>query len=127
MADPSFSLQVALADCLKAGLDCEVYDSAPNNVPFPYVVFDSEIADEDDFLNSRMDQRFLYLSVWSQDHGQQQVKEIMGQIDTLLHNQRLPLATGRIVSMRITRKQSIPDADCKTFQGAVTLSIKTQH
>ncbi|EPJ8753868.1 MULTISPECIES: DUF3168 domain-containing protein [Pseudomonas] len=127
MADPSFALQVALHDRLSSGLSCPVHDGVPDSSPFPYVTIDSSIADEADFLASRKDQRFLYLSVWSQHRGQKEVHEIMSAIDALLHNQPLPLATGHVVSMQVRRKQTKREPDCVTYQGAVTLSIITQH
>ncbi|GLO19267.1 TPA: DUF3168 domain-containing protein [Pseudomonas putida] len=127
MSDPSFALQVALHERLSSGLSCPVHDGVPDNSPFPYVTIDSSIADEADFLASRKDQRLLYLSVWSQHRGQKEVHEIMSSIDSLLHNQPLPLATGHVVSMQVRRKQSKREPDCVTYQGAVTLSIITQH
>lgn len=130
MADPSFALQVALVDRLEAGLEplgCRVYDGAPLNAPMPYVSIDSEISNEADFLNSRMDERFLYLSVWSDFKGQQQVKELMAVIDDVLTRQPITLTTGHVVGLQVRRKQSNREPDGETYQGAVTLRIITQH
>ncbi|MVF50582.1 DUF3168 domain-containing protein [Pseudomonas monteilii] len=127
MADPSFALQVALYDRLSAGLPCPVHDGVPDNTAFPYVTIDSSITDEADFLASRKDQRFLYLSVWSQYQGQKEVHEIMSAVDALLHNQPLPLTTGHVVSMQVKRKQTRREPDGITYQGAVTLRVITQH
>ncbi|WP_207869506.1 DUF3168 domain-containing protein [Pseudomonas sp. 51_B] len=127
MSDPSFALQIALFDRLSSGLSCPVHDGVPDNTPFPYVTIDSAIADEADFLASRKEERFLYLSVWSQYQGQREVHEIMSTIDALLHNQPLPLTTGHVVSMQVKRKQTIREPDGVTYQGAVTLRIITQH
>jgi len=127
MADPAFALQVALYDRLAAGLPCPVHDGVPDNAPFPYVTLDSSISDAADFLASRKDQRFLYLSVWSQYQGQKEVHEIMAAIDGLLHNQPLPLTTGHVVGMQVTRKQTSREPDGMTYQGAVTLRVITQH
>lgn len=127
MADPAFALQVALHDRLAAGLPCPVHDGVPDNSPFPYVTLDSSVSDAADFLASRKDQRFLYLSVWSQYQGQREVHEIMAAIDGLLHNQPLPLATGHVVGMQVTRKQTSREPGGLTYQGAVTLRVITQH
>lgn len=130
MADPAFALQVALIDVLSAGLEplgCPVYDGAPLDTPRPYVSLDSEISNEADFLNSRMDHRFLYLSVWSDFKGQQEVKQLMAVIDNLLTGRRLTLTTGHVAGLQVLRKQSQREPDGETYQGAVTLRIYTQH
>lgn len=127
MADPAWALQVALHARLEAGLPCPVHDGVPDNSPFPYVTLDSAVSDAADFLASRKDQRFLYLSVWSQYQGQKEVHEIMAKIDALLHNQPLVLTTGHVIGMQVTRKQTSREPDGRTYQGAVTLRVLTQH
>ncbi|WP_281211517.1 DUF3168 domain-containing protein [Pseudomonas fulva] len=127
MADPAWALQVALRARLVAGLPCPVHDGVPDNSPFPYVTLDSAVSDAADFLASRKDQRFLYLSVWSQYQGQKEVHEIMSKIDALLHNQPLTLTTGHVIGMQVTRKQTSREPDGRTYQGAVTLRVLTQH
>ena len=130
MSDPSFALQVALVDLLSTGLEplgCPVYDGAPLDSPRPYLSIDSEISNAADFLNSRIDQRFLYLSVWSDFQGQQEVKKLMAAVDDLLSNSRLTLDTGRAFGLQIVRKQSQREPDGVTYQGAITLRIYTQH
>lgn len=130
MADPSVALQLVLADRLEAALaplGCPVYDGAPLNAQMPYVSIDNEITNAADFLASRLDERLLYLSVWSDAKGQLEVKRIMAAIDEALHEQPLPLETGHVVSVRVLRKQSNREPDGVTYQGAVTLRIYTQH
>lgn len=130
MADPSVALQLALVDRLEAALaplSCPVYDGAPLNAQMPYVSIDNEIINAADFLASRMDERLLYLSVWSDAKGQLEVKRVMAAIDEALHEQPLQLETGHVVSVRVLRKQSNREPDGVTYQGAVTLRIYTQH
>lgn len=127
MADPSFALQVALAERLEAELSCPLYDGAPMNAPMPYVSIDSETVTNDDPLSRRRDLRLFYLSVWSDFKGQEQVKQIMAEIDAALHERPMPLTTGRVVSVRVIRKQSNRDSDGITYQGSVTLRIITEH
>jgi hypothetical protein len=127
MADPSFALQVAIFDRLAAEVSCPIYDSVPMNADMPYVSLDSEISSNDDPLASRRDVRLFYLSVWSDFHGQEEVKRLMGEIDAALHERPLPIETGRVVSIRIERKQSSRDADGVTYQGSVTLRVITEH
>ena len=127
MADPSFALQVALFDRLAAEVSCPIYDSVPMNAPFPYVSLDYEISSNDDPLASRRDIRLFYLSVWSDFKGQEEVKRLMAEIDAATHERPLPLTTGRVVSIRVDRKQTNREPDGVTYQGSVTLRIITQH
>ena len=127
MADPSFALQVALFDRLAAEVSCPIYDSVPMDAPFPYVSLDYEISNNDDPLASRRDIRLFYLSVWSDFKGQEEVKRLMAEIDSATHERPLPLTTGRVVSIRVDRKQTNREPDGVTYQGSVTLRIITQH
>lgn len=127
MADPSFALQVALFDRLAAEVSCPIYDSVPMDAPFPYVSLDYEISSNDDPLASRRDIRLFYLSVWSDFKGQEEVKRLMAEIDAATHERPLPLTTGRVVSIRVDRKQTNREPDGVTYQGSVTLRIITQH
>lgn len=127
MADPSFALQVALFDRLTAEVSCPIYDSVPMDAPFPYVSLDYEISSNDDSLASRRDIRLFYLSVWSDFKGQEEVKRLMAEIDAATHERPLPLTTGRVVSIRVDRKQTNREPDGVTYQGSVTLRIITQH
>jgi len=127
MADPSFALQVALFDRLEAELSCPFYDAVPMNSAFPYVTIGTEISTNADPLAGRRDIRLFYLSVWSDFKGQEQVKRLMAEIDTALHERAMPLSTGRVVSIRVIRKQATPEPDGMTYQGSVTLRIVTEH
>lgn len=135
MADPSFAVQKAIYTALNGnitingspGQNVPVYDHVPQSAVYPYVTLDSEFVNDVDFLASRMDERFFYLSVWSTYRGQKEVKEIMAEIDRLLHGQKLTLDTGTMVHCRVRRKRSSRDADAVTFMGQVTLRILTQH
>lgn len=127
MADPSFALQVALFDRLVAEVSCPIYDSVPMDTPFPYVSLDYEISSNDDPLASRRDIRLFYLSVWSDFKGQEEVKRLMSEIDAALHERAIQLTTGRVVSIRVDRKQTNREPDGVTYQGSVTLRIITEH
>lgn len=127
MADPSFALQVALFDRLVAEVSCPIYDSVPMNAEFPYVSLDYEISSNDDPLANRRDIRLFYLSVWSDFKGQEEVKRLMAEIDAATHERPLALTTGRVVSIRVDRKQTNREPDGVTYMGSVTLRIITQH
>lgn len=137
MSDPSVAVQVAIYEALggaagftingSPGTAVAVYDAVPQNAAYPYVTLDSEFVNDADFLNSSLDERFFYLTVWSTYRGQKQVKQINAEIHDRLHEKRLSLSTGTMVICRVKRKTSQRDADAVTFMGQVTLRIQTQH
>lgn len=127
MSDPSLAVQAALYQALTAGLSCPVYDAVPEEAAFPYVTFDYEVAANRDFLASRLDERFLYLSVWSQYPGQAEVKRLMGEIDAAVHGKSLPLASGQSTRISVRRKSTNREPDGRTYQGQVVLQVLTPH
>jgi len=128
MADPSVALQVALYQLLSSTLTVPVHDSVPEDTPYPYVVIDSEISSNASPLSGKKrDDRLLYLSVWSDYQGQSEVKRINAEIAQALDGIKLSLSTGRAVAIRVLRTSSNREPDGRTYMGAVTLRIITQH
>lgn len=131
MAEPSAAVQKAIYQALTAGspspLSCPVYDHVPQDAAFPYVSIDAQQVNEADYLASRMDERFIYLTVWSRYRGQKEVLGILANMDTALHRKRLALDTGTMVICHVARKATMKDADGVTYQGSMTLRILTEH
>lgn len=127
MADPSFALQSALYTALSTALTCEVYDAVPQGAAYPYVTLDFELSVNADYLTERLDERFVYLAVWSAYEGQKEVKEIMAAIDAALHRNKLTLSSGTVVSLAVSDKRTSRDIDERTYMGQVTLRVRTQH
>ena len=128
MADPSVALQEALFARLAAEVSCPVYDGAPMDSPMPYVSIDREIsANASPISGRKREQRLVYLSVWSDAHGQAEVKQILGEVVAALDERRLPLTVGRAVSVRVDQADAQRDADGVTYQGSVTVRVITTH
>ncbi|WP_277592981.1 DUF3168 domain-containing protein [Pseudomonas chlororaphis] len=128
MADPSVALQVALFERLRAEVSCPVHDGAPMNTPKPYISIDREVSTNiRPIAGRKREQRLIYLSVWSDAHGQAEVKRINGEIVAALDERRLPLAEGRAVSVRVEGADAQRDADGVTYQGSVTIRVITTH
>lgn len=128
MADPSVALQEALFARLSAEVSCPVYDGAPLDTDMPYISFDREIsANTSPIAGRKREQRLIYLSVWSDAHGQAEVKRINGEIVAALDERRLPLAVGRAVSVRVEQADAQRDADGVTYQGSITVRVITTH
>jgi hypothetical protein len=128
MADPSVALQEAMFARLEAEVSCPVFDGAPMDSPMPYVSFDREISNNiSPIAGRKREQRLIYLSVWSDAHGQAEVKRILGEIVAALDERKLPLSTGRAVSVRVEQADAQRDADGVTYQGSITVRVITTH
>lgn len=128
MSDPSVALQEAVFARLQAEVSCPVYDGAPMDTDMPYVSIDREISTNTSPIAGRKRaQRLIYLSVWSDAHGQAEVKRIIGEVVSALNERRLPLAVGRAVSVRVEQADAQRDADGVTYQGSITVRVITTH
>lgn len=128
MSDPSVALQEALFARLEAEVSCPVYDGAPMDTEMPYVSIDREISTNTSPIAGRKrEQRLIYLSVWSNAHGQAEVKRILGEVIAALDERPLPLAVGLAVSVRVEQAEAQRDADGVTYQGSITVRVITTH
>jgi hypothetical protein len=128
MSEPSSAVQKAIYTAIAAAIaPKKVYDSVPQGAAYPYVVMDAQEIINADFVDSRKDERFIYLSVWSQYRGQKEILDIMSQIDAALHHKSLAMDTGYMVQCFVQNKLTMRDSDNLTFQGSIKLRIITQH
>lgn len=135
MSDPSNAVQKAIYQALNnvitingsPGVQVRVYDRVPTDAAYPYVTIDSQFVAPADFLNSRKDERFVYLNIWSQYKGQKEVLEIYGEIERLLHQKRLPLDTGTMVRAYVRTANTQREPDNETFMGRVTVRVIATH
>lgn len=128
MADPSVALQEAMFARLEAEVSCPVFDGAPMDTDMPYVSFDREIsANISPIAGRKRQQRLIYLSVWSDAHGQAEVKRILGEVVAALDERRMPLTVGRAVSVRVEQADAQRDTDGVTYQGSVTVRVITTY
>lgn len=126
MAEPTKALHKALLAALDSACSCPVYDAVPHGATMPYVTLNTMIASNIDHLGERHDERFVFLSIWSESRGQAEVLGIIGEIDSL-HDSSLSLDTGSVVSVRVDEKATQRDSDNVTFQGTVVLRVLTSH
>ncbi len=128
MSDPSVALQEAMFARLEAEVSCPVFDGAPMDTDMPYVSFDREISTNISPIAGRKRQRrLIYLSVWSDAHGQAEVKRILGEVVAALDERRMPLTVGRAVSVRVEQADAQRDADGVTYQGSITVRVITTY
>lgn len=126
MSEPTTALYTALLAAIDALVTCDVWDGVPQNTTYPYVVMDFTTSSNEDLTNTRLDRRYVYLSIWSRSPGQAEVMGIMSQLDAL-NNSSLSLSTGAVCLLRVERKRTSREPDNLTFMGQVTLEILTTH
>ena len=127
MADYGLALQTAIFNALSAALSVTVYDDVPANAQMPYVVIDNQFAQDASPLVEVRSEFFVYLTVWSKQAGQHQVLAVMADIFDALDRQKPTLTAGRVVDMRVIRRESGRDADDKTYMGMVTVRAIVEH
>lgn len=128
MSEPTNAILKAVYTALSSALSpIKVYDSVPQGSAYPYVVIESIMGVQSDFLVSRKDEFFVYLSIWSQYKGQKQVVDIIADVYDALHRTQLPMDTGRMIECTVQDKRTLRDADNLTFQGSVKLRIMAEH
>lgn len=99
-----------------------VYDHAPADAPYPYIVLSGQALADDSPLDGTLGLHSLYLGVWSQYRGQKQVLEMLHAIRNRLAG-GLVLDAGEAALVRIVNQQSSRDADGITYQGSVTVQV----
>jgi hypothetical protein len=124
--DGLVAIHTALIAALDDTVSCPVWDAVPPGAVYPYVTVDGIESSNADFLAHRMDQRFIYLNIWSDVPGQAEVMQIMSEIDTL-NEQFLETSGPFVVSVRVERKRTARDVDNLTYQGTVTLRLFIRH
>lgn len=127
MTDHQWPLQQALFAALEAALSCPVYDSIPPNTAMPYCHIESQSAAPFDVLVETGSETFVYLGFWSSHKGQKEVLELMDDVYTALHRQRLTLSAGEFVDMRVTARNTTADIDGRTYKGSMTVKVMLRH
>ena len=126
MANPGLALHKALISTLESLTTVTIYDAVPQDASYPYVVLDSDQVINEDFLNQRMDRRFIYLYIWSRANGSAEVKTIIDELDAI-NETPMTLDTGEVVSVRVERTHTNREPDNLTFMGHITLRVITLH
>lgn len=128
MADVGWEAHVAVYAALDDALSCPVYDGiAPQGQAKPYVTISQQDSASNDFLASRMDERFFTLTVSSEYDGSKEVHEIITAIYGALHQQKLSMTAGTMVRSIVRDSLNRPDIDGETHQGTVIVRVITTH
>ena len=126
MSSPNKALHKALLAKIDTLVTCDVWDAVPQGTDYPYVLMDSDVSTNEDFLNLRMNRHFVYLSIWSRAEGSAEVRGIIDQIDAI-NESPIILDTGDCVSVRVERSHLNREPDNLTYMGNITLRVLTTH
>lgn len=90
----SAPLQIAVDTALNGNITGEVWDEVPAGTAPPYTVIGDTTERPDDTHTSEGSEETITIHVFSSASSSTEVKGIMAEITTLLHNQTLALSTG---------------------------------
>lgn len=95
---------------LMAKIDA-VWDEPDSAAAYPYVTMgDGKTRDKSSKTHDGTEHDFV-LDIWSNDPGRMEVKEIMGLIHDVLHNQSLTVASNALVFIRFDNAEDFRDTE----------------
>jgi hypothetical protein len=95
----SDAVQVAIFNALNGNITGTVHDAVPAGTAAPYTTIGETTGRPWDTMTEEGAEETVTLHVWSRQFGSRQAKQIMEQIDEILHNARLTLAGATMVIM----------------------------
>lgn len=128
MALHSFALQQSLFNAITGGtltdvdgtsITSKVYDDVPEGTAYPYVVIGEETAIEIGTKDKDAHEHTLTIHVWSQYRGRKEIKNIMSQIYTLLHNVAISVTGASLVQIRHEFERTLLENDGITRHGVM--------
>jgi hypothetical protein len=133
VSDPSYALQVAIFDALKADatlagfIGARVYDSVPEGAAFPYVtVGDGQVVGDDNECADGSEV-FFQCHAWSRATGYPEVKKIAAALRSALRSATLTLAGFDVGLVEFTQTQFLKDPDGLTSHAVVEFRFLITH
>ena len=132
MALHSFALQQSiftkisngtLTDVSGTSITSKVFDDVPEGTAYPYVVIGEETATNIGTKDNDANEHTLTIHVWSQYRGRKEIKNIMSQIYTILHNTDITVSGASLVNVRHEFEQTLLEADGITRHGVMRFRV----
>ena len=105
------ALQTAIYAALNGVISAAVYDAVPSGSASPYVVIGETTDAPWDTMTDEGSQETVTLHVWSRASGYLEVKNLMQEVDAVLHNAILPLTGATMVNMQREFMGTFSDLD----------------
>ncbi len=128
MALHSVKLQTAIYSTLTSGtltdisgtsITSKVYDDVPEGTAYPYIVIGEETAIPTGAKDTDGHEHTLTFHVWSQYRGRKEIKQIMEQIYTILHNVAISITGATLVNIRHEFERTLLESDGITRHGVI--------
>ncbi len=128
MALHSVNLQTSIFSTLTGGtltdisgtsITSKVFDDVPEGTAYPYVVIGEETAIPVGAKDTDGHEHTLTFHVWSQYRGRKEIKQIMQQIYTLLHNVAISITGATLVNIRHEFERTLLESDGITRHGVI--------
>ena len=132
MALHSFALQQSiftkitsgtLTDVAGTSITTKVFDDVPEGTSYPYVIIGEETAINFGTKDKDANEHTLTIHVWSQYRGRKEIKNIMIQIYTILHNTDITVSGASLVNIRHEFEQTLLEADGITRHGVMRFRV----
>ena len=132
MALHSFALQQSiftkitsgtLTDVAGTSITTKVFDDVPEGTAYPYVIIGEETATNFGTKDKDANEHTLTIHVWSQYRGRKEIKNIMSQIYTILHNTDITVSGASLVNIRHEFEQTLLEADGITRHGVMRIRV----
>tara|TARA_B100000524_G_C23416646_1_gene286345 strand:- start:75 stop:485 length:411 start_codon:yes stop_codon:yes gene_type:complete len=124
----SVKLQTAIYSTLTSGtltdisgtsITSKVYDDVPEGTAYPYIVIGEETAIPTGAKDTDGHEHTLTFHVWSQYRGRKEIKQIMEQIYTILHNVAISITGATLVNIRHEFERTLLESDGITRHGVI--------
>ena len=130
---PSWAVQKAIFSALNTNIELtallgagRIYDHAPENAPFPFMVFAQSI--ESDWGTSSDDGRehTIVLHVWSAKKGQKEARAISERVRAILHDTALTLDENHLVNLQCRTIEVLRMPEDRATQAIIRLRAVTE-
>ena len=112
-----------LTDVAGTSITDKVFDDVPEGTAYPYVVIGEETSQNVGTKDKDANEHTLTIHVWSQYRGRKEIKEIMSEIYTSLHNSDITLSGASLVNIRHEFEQTLLEADGITRHGVMRFRV----
>ena len=112
-----------LTDVNGTSITSKVFDDVPEGTAYPYLVIGEETATNIDTKDKEAHEHTLTFHVWSQYRGRKEIKNIMSQIYTALHNSDITVSGATLVNIRHEFENTLLESDGITRHGVMRFRV----
>ncbi len=103
-----------------------IYDAAPRNARFPYVLIGQDRARDWSTGTESGTEHLLVLDVFSRARGRREASQIANRIAVLLDDQPMPLDGHDLINLRVEDVVTERLTDARTFRATLSLRAVTE-